>query len=103
MEVLPYISSLRHIYAHHDANDTNILVKDNKVCGLIDFSDMVYTALVNNLAVACTYAMMNHQAPLHAATLVVQGYHKAYPLTEQEVDMLYYVCLLYTSDAADER
>jgi 4-aminobutyrate aminotransferase-like enzyme/Ser/Thr protein kinase RdoA (MazF antagonist) len=104
MEVLPYISSLRHIYAHHDANDTNILVKDNKVCGLIDFSDMVYTALVNNLAVACTYAMMNHQAPLHAATLVVQGYHKAYPLTEQEVDMLYYViaarlCLSVTQSA----
>ncbi|HEX5152688.1 MAG TPA: aminotransferase class III-fold pyridoxal phosphate-dependent enzyme [Parafilimonas sp.] len=104
MEVLPYISSLRHAYAHHDANDTNILIKDNKVCGLIDFSDMVYTALVNNLAVACTYAMMNHPAPLHAATLVVQGYHEAYPLTEQEVDLLYYLiaarlCLSITQSA----
>lgn len=104
MEVLPYISSLRHTYAHHDANDTNILVKDNKVCGLIDFSDMVYTALVNNLAVACTYAMMNHHAPLHAATLVIKGYHETYPLTEQEVDMLYYLiaarlCLSVTQSA----
>ncbi|MEP6845588.1 MAG: phosphotransferase, partial [Panacibacter sp.] len=26
-EVLPVISSLRHAYAHHDANDTNILVQ----------------------------------------------------------------------------
>jgi len=47
---------------------------------------------------------MNHSAPLHAATLVVQGYHEAYPLTEQEVDMLYYLiaarlCLSVTQSA----
>lgn len=90
-EVLPVISSLRHAYLHHDANDTNILVRGDEVVGLIDFSDMVYTALINNLAVACTYAMMNHPDPLHAATLVTKGYHEAYALTEQEVDVLYYL------------
>jgi 4-aminobutyrate aminotransferase-like enzyme/Ser/Thr protein kinase RdoA (MazF antagonist) len=103
-EALPVISSLRHAYAHHDANDTNILVHGDKVVGLIDFSDMVYTALINNLAVACTYAMMNHPDPLHAATLVTQGYHNAYPLTEQEVDLLYYLiaarlCISVTQSA----
>lgn len=103
-EVLPEISSLRHAYAHHDANDTNILVSGDKVVGLIDFSDMVYTALVNNLAVACTYAMMNHPDPLNAATLIVQGYHKAYPLNEQELDLLYYLiaarlCISVTQSA----
>jgi 4-aminobutyrate aminotransferase-like enzyme/Ser/Thr protein kinase RdoA (MazF antagonist) len=103
-EVLPEISSFRHAYAHHDANDTNILVKGNAVSGLIDFSDMVYTALINNLAVACTYAMMNHRDPLHAATLVVQGYHQAYPLTEQEIASLYYLiaarlCISVTQSA----
>jgi 4-aminobutyrate aminotransferase-like enzyme/Ser/Thr protein kinase RdoA (MazF antagonist) len=104
MEVLPVISSLRHAYAHHDANDTNILVLGNKVSGLIDFGDMVYTALINNLAVACTYAMMNHDDPLHAATLVVKGYHEVYPLTEQELDLLYYLiaarlCISVTQSA----
>ncbi len=103
-EVLPQISSLRHVYAHHDANDTNVLVKGTKISGLIDFSDMVYTTLINNLAVACTYAMMNHSNPLHAATLVVQGYHNAYPLTEQEVSVLYYLiaarlCISVTQSA----
>ena len=103
-EVLPVISSLRHAYVHHDANDTNILVKEDKVVGLIDFSDMVYTALINNLAVACTYAIMHHHDPLQAATLVVKGYHEAYPLTEQEVDLLYYLiaarlCISVTQSA----
>jgi len=91
VEVLPHISSLRHAYVHHDANDTNVLVMGNKISGLIDFGDMVYTALVNNIAVACTYAMMNHHDPLHAATLVVQGYHNANPLMEPEPDLLYYL------------
>ncbi|MCC7523299.1 MAG: aminotransferase class III-fold pyridoxal phosphate-dependent enzyme [Chitinophagaceae bacterium] len=103
-EVLPHISSLRHAYVHHDANDTNVLVKDNRISGLIDFGDMVYTALVNNLAVACTYAMMNNEDPLHAATLVLTGYQSAYPLTGQEVDLLYYLiaarlCISVTQSA----
>ena len=103
-EALPFISALRHAYAHHDANDTNILVQGDKISGLIDFGDMVYTALINNLAVACTYAMMNHSDPLQAASLVVQGYHAAYPLKEQEIDLLYYLiaarlCISVTQSA----
>ncbi|MGN6494236.1 MAG: aminotransferase class III-fold pyridoxal phosphate-dependent enzyme [Agriterribacter sp.] len=103
-EVLPFISEFRHIYAHHDANDTNVLVQGNEVTGLIDFSDMVYTTLVNNLAVACTYAMMKHPDPLKAAVLVVKGYHQAYPLTERELDILYYLvaarlCISVTQSA----
>ncbi|MGC4037581.1 MAG: aminotransferase class III-fold pyridoxal phosphate-dependent enzyme [Chitinophagaceae bacterium] len=103
-EVSPLISSLRHAYTHHDANDTNILVKDDKVVGLIDFSDMVYTTLINNLAVACTYAMMKQDDPLKAACLIVKGYHDAYPLTVQEIDLLYYLiaarlCISVTQSA----
>jgi 4-aminobutyrate aminotransferase-like enzyme/Ser/Thr protein kinase RdoA (MazF antagonist) len=103
-EALPHLSSLRHAYVHHDANDTNILVQGDEVSGLIDFSDMVYTALINNVAVACTYAMMNHPDPLLAATLVVKGYHEFYPLVEQEIDLLYYLiaarlCISVTQSA----
>lgn len=90
-EVQPVLSSLRHAYVHNDANDYNLLVTNGKVSGLIDFGDMVYTALINNLAVACTYAMFDAKDPLHAASLVVGGYHKAYPLTEQETDLLYWL------------
>ena len=103
-EVLPVLSSLRYMYAHNDANDYNVLVREQKVCGLIDFGDMVYTALINNVAVACTYAMLNHPNPLHAASLVVKGYHSVYPLTEQETDLLYYLiaarlCISVTQSA----
>lgn len=103
-EVLPHLSSLRHAYIHHDANDTNVLVVADRISGLIDFGDMLYTALINNLAVACTYAMMNNDNPLYAAALVVKGYHAVYALTEQEVDLLYYLiaarlCISVTQSA----
>lgn len=103
-EVQPLLSSLRHAYIHNDANDYNVLVKDGAVSGLIDLGDMVYSALVNNVAIACTYAMLNSDDPLQAAAWVVQGYHSAHPLTEQETDLIYYLvaarlCISVTQSA----
>jgi 4-aminobutyrate aminotransferase-like enzyme/Ser/Thr protein kinase RdoA (MazF antagonist) len=103
-EVAPQIHRLRHAYIHNDANDYNVLVQGNRVSGLIDFGDMVYTALINNLAIACTYAMLDEEDPLTVAATIVEGYHKSYALTEQELDLLYYLiaarlCISVTQSA----
>jgi len=103
-EVVPQIHRLRHAYIHNDANDYNILVQGDKVSGLIDFGDMVYTALINNLAIACTYGMLGEEDPLTAAAAIVAGYHNSYALTEQELDLLYYLiagrlCISVTQSA----
>lgn len=102
--VAPLASTLRQVYAHNDANDYNLLVKGQQVCGLIDFGDMVYTAQINNLAVACTYAMLGEKAPLACASQVVAAYHQVNPLLEQELDLLYYLiagrlCISVTQSA----
>jgi 4-aminobutyrate aminotransferase-like enzyme/Ser/Thr protein kinase RdoA (MazF antagonist) len=103
-EALPVLASLRHAYIHSDANDYNILIKENRVSGIIDFGDSVYTALINNLAIACTYAILNNTNPLKAATLIVKGYHLSHPLQEKEVELLYYLiaarlCISLTQSA----
>ncbi|WP_428229858.1 aminotransferase class III-fold pyridoxal phosphate-dependent enzyme [Flavobacterium sp.] len=103
-EVLPQIHRLRHAYIHNDANDYNILVQGNRISGLIDFGDMVYTALINNLAIACTYAMLDEKDPLAVAATIVEGYHKVYALRKQELDLLYYLiaarlCISVTQSA----
>lgn len=103
-EVLPQLHRLRHAYIHNDANDYNVLVKDNRISGLIDFGDMVYTALINNLAIACVYAMLDEEDPLAVAATIVKGYHNSYALTEQELDLLYYLiagrlCISVTQSA----
>lgn len=103
-EVAPQIHRLRHAYIHNDANDYNVLVQGNRVSGLIDFGDMVYTSLINNLAIACTYAMLDEEDPLAIAVSIIEGYHKSYALTEQELDVLYYLiaarlCISVTQSA----
>ncbi len=103
-EVLPTLSSFRQAYTHNDANDYNVLVEGDAIAGLIDFGDMVHTALINNVAVACTYAMLHQSDPLAAAVLVVKGYHSAYALEEKELSILYYLiaarlCISVTQSA----
>ncbi len=102
--VSPHLFSLRKGYVHNDANDYNILTNGEIVTGLIDFGDMVYTAIINNVAVACTYAMLDEPDPMVAASLVVKGYHEQFPLEEKELDLLYYLiaarlCISLTQSA----
>ena len=48
---------------HNDANDYNIIVNydylNPKVISLIDYGDAIYTQIINDLAITCSYAIMN--------------------------------------------
>lgn len=90
-EVVPELSSLRTAVIHNDANDYNIIVKGNTVSGLIDFGDMVFSQVINNLAIACTYAMLDKSDPISVAANVVKGYHNHNLLTEKELKVLFYL------------
>ncbi len=75
---------------HNDANDYNVLVgEDGQISGLIDFDDLVHTWRISELAIACSYAMMHDPNPLVVAGKIVAAYHKAHPLTEQELSHLF--------------
>ena len=80
---------LRHSVIHGDANDYNVLVRDGRVAGFLDFGDMVHSATVCDLAVALTYAVLDKPDPLAAAVPVVAAYHRRLPLTAAEIDALY--------------
>jgi len=104
MEVLPQLSSLRCSVIHNDANDFNVLIDGDNISGLIDFGDLVYTQVINNLAIGCTYALLDNTNPLEAAVKIVSGYHQEFPLTEKEIGVLYYLiaarlCISLTKSA----
>lgn len=84
---------LRKTVVHNDCNDNNIVVSKNlihpKINAIIDFGDSVYTQIINDLAIACAYAIMNYPDPLQAALPIVKGYHNAYALEEKELAHLY--------------
>ncbi|HEY4334032.1 MAG TPA: aminotransferase class III-fold pyridoxal phosphate-dependent enzyme [Ilumatobacteraceae bacterium] len=89
-EVAPRMRDQPRQVIHNDANDRNVLVgADGSVSGLIDFGDMVETWRVNELAIACAYAMLGARDPIGAVLPLVAAYHDEAPLTETEAEVLF--------------
>jgi Ser/Thr protein kinase RdoA (MazF antagonist) len=80
---------LRHGAIHGDANDYNVLVRDGEVTALLDFGDMVHSAVVCDLAIGAAYAMFGKRDPVSAACEVIAAYCRAFPLTAAEADAVF--------------
>lgn len=89
--VTAILSTLRKSIIHNDANEWNVLVKDEAVSGIIDFGDLAHSFLINELAVAITYACYDKEDPLKWAQYIIEGYHKKLTLFENEISVLYYL------------
>ena len=90
---------IRRSVVHGDANDYNVLVAKSsdggvRMGGLIDFGDMLFSYTAAEPAVAMAYAVLDDEQPLEAAAAVARGYHAAYPLTDEEVAVLFGLVLL---------
>ncbi len=85
---------LRKSIVHNDANDNNIIVTEHlitpEVSAFIDYGDAMHTQTINDLAVACAYAIMHQNDPLEAALPIVEGYHRSLPLLEVELEQLFH-------------
>src|SRR5216684_2427667 len=93
-EVLPALPHLRRSVVYGDANDYNVLVGKalplpRKVVSVIDFGDMHETVTVSEVAIVAAYSILGEENPLRAAAEVVRGYHRAFPLTEAELNVLF--------------
>jgi len=92
--VTPVLSDLPRSVIHNDTNDYNVLVgpatpEGRRVVGLVDFGDVLESATVCELAIGAAYAPLGMADPMTAMLPVVRGYHRARPLTEAEVEVLY--------------
>jgi 4-aminobutyrate aminotransferase-like enzyme/Ser/Thr protein kinase RdoA (MazF antagonist) len=91
--VQPQYQQFRKSVIHNDANDNNIIVSNDLVNPLvetiIDYGDAAFSQTINDLAVAIAYAIMDHPDPLEAALPIAAGYHSAFPLQEEELNVLY--------------
>jgi 4-aminobutyrate aminotransferase-like enzyme/Ser/Thr protein kinase RdoA (MazF antagonist) len=89
--VRPELGRLRKSIIYNDANEWNILLdRQHRVC-LIDFGDLAYGPLVNELAVAMTYAAYDKSDYLASALEVLKAYHDKLPVQENELALLYYL------------
>lgn len=89
--VTPILPELRKQIIHNDSNEWNVLTDDGKVTGIIDFGDLAYSPLINEIAVALTYICFDNKHPLKAASVFLKAYHKTVPIEEKEIKILYYL------------
>ena len=101
--VSPNADRLPGSVIHGDANDYNLLILGDGVdsrqgwsdrLGLIDFGDLIHSWRISELAISCAYLLMD-KADLGAALGgAVRGYHRALPLSELEMSLLYDLIVL---------
>ena len=89
--VAPIAPELRMSFIHSDANEWNILIKGNEVSALIDFGDMVYSPLINEIATAITYISYDKENIFEFTLPLIHAYHKIVHLQEREISILYYL------------
>lgn len=88
--VAPRLAGRPKQVIHNDANDYNVLLDPaHEVVGLLDFGDMVESWRVNELAVACAYAMIGAADPVGAVLPLIAAYHDENPLDEVEAEVLF--------------
>ena len=92
-DVAPLLNSLPMAMVHNDLNDNNVLVEEvdgvQRVAGILDFNDALYTVRVAEPAIAGAYAMLRKDDPLNAMGLIIAGYHGVTPLTDGELVVAY--------------
>ena len=89
--VLPGMPRLRKQVIHNDMNPHNIIVDaDNPdvLRNILDFGDMVYAPLINEVAVAASYHLGQTGDVLQPALDVIDGYHQHMQLTHDELELL---------------
>ncbi len=90
--VLPVLPRLRGQVIHNDYNPSNVMVDEDdheQITGILDFGDMVYAPLINDLGVAAAYHLADSDTPLATAAELIGAYHEVLPLEEGEVDLLF--------------
>lgn len=94
--VLNKLDSLKSGIIHGDLNDQNLIVRKGAgdewdVYGIIDFGDCHKAPIIFDLAIACTYLMLECKSmdPLLSPAYVIAGYQSLRRVEENEFDIIY--------------
>ena len=79
------LKKLRFSLTHGDANNYNLVVKNNKVLGLLDYGDMIYAPTINDLAISLSYALMNKYDLYSTLKNIIVSYNKIFKITLDEI------------------
>jgi hydroxylysine kinase len=90
--VTPLLPKLRAQIVHNDFNRNNIIVdasNHERITGVLDFGDMVHTALINDVTIGASNQLPETENPLSDSFEFVAGYHETVALTPEELGLMY--------------
>jgi Ser/Thr protein kinase RdoA (MazF antagonist) len=88
--IAPALARLPRQVIHGDFNPHNLLAdpdRPERLTGILDFGDMTLSHRICDLAVAGSY-LIDPAEPARFLTRLTAAYHRANPLTEQEIRLL---------------
>jgi len=90
---LPIYKKLKKSIIHNDINDNNIIVSNDllkpTINSIIDFGDSVFSQTINDLAITCSYGIMNVNDPLAACCEIINGNNSISIISDEELKLLY--------------
>jgi len=93
-QLTAHAAALPRAVIHNDLNDHNILVTGQRVSGILDFGDALYSWRVGDLAIAASYAMLDAEDPLAVIAALVRGAQREQPLEHAELEVLFELACL---------
>lgn len=95
MQVAPKLRGLPQQVSHNDGHRYSLLGRQDgdtlDVTGIIDFGDVLLTHRVCNLSVTVSDLLVGQSDLVGAAANIVGGYHQISPLTDIEIELIYYL------------
>jgi Ser/Thr protein kinase RdoA (MazF antagonist) len=86
--VKPAYPSLSAGIIHGDMHQMNLLTKDGRITGIIDFGDAIYSYHIHSLAICIAHFMKGSKEKLRVASALVRGYESERPLCDVEQQLL---------------
>ena len=90
-DVVPGLARLRAQIIHNDANGDNVVIAPDapdQIAGIVDFGDMIHTALATDPAVTAA-DLLSVDDMIEPMCELVAGYDAVLPLEDEEIDVLY--------------
>jgi hydroxylysine kinase len=85
----PKLATFERQFVHNDIQPYNLVVVKacpDRLCGILDFGDMVCAPVACDLGVACAYQVLPGEHPLQTVGEYVAAFDSVRPLSEDEFD-----------------
>ena len=88
LDILPELKKQRRSIIHGDLNSDNILIDGKHIIGIIDFGDMSESYIINEIAIAAAYVMLDSHDPFNEVLALIRGFNSKLELSTDELRLL---------------